>query len=59
SITYTNPTVTVVMQNVAGDVDGKTITLTASATKVASGVVDAWTCAGTVPSKYRPGTCQG
>ena len=41
------------------EIDGKTITLTPDATKVASGVVVAWTCNGSVPTKYRPGSCQG
>jgi type IV pilus assembly protein PilA len=58
-ITWDGAIVTVTMTNIGGDVDGTTITLTPSNAKVASGVVNAWTCSGTVPAKYRPGTCQG
>ena len=35
------------------------IYLTPGGTKIASGVVAVWTCGGTVPVQFRPGTCQG
>ena len=39
------------------DIDGKTIVLTPS-TVQSNGQIT-WTCGGTIPSKYRPATCQG
>ena len=40
-------------------IDGKTITLTPDATKVANGVVPSWVCEGSIDTKFRPGSCQG
>ena len=42
----------------ADEIDGKTITLTPTA-DAAAGVVTNWVCGGTIPNKYRPGSCQG
>jgi len=58
-ITWSGTVITATASNIAADIDGKTITLTPSQTKLASGVVPAWSCGGTIPVKYRPGTCSG
>ena len=58
SIAWDGTAVTATAQNIAADVDGSTITLTPSAAQAANGVVDAWTCAGSIPAQYRPGSCQ-
>ncbi len=39
-------------------IDGSTIELTPTADTDA-GVVTAWVCEGSIPSKFRPGSCQG
>lgn len=60
SIAWSGSVITATATNIAGDIDGKTITLTPNSPgKLASGVVDKWTCGGTIPIKYRPGTCAG
>ncbi|SNT80861.1 pilin [Stenotrophomonas sp. CC120222-04] len=41
------------------NIDAKTITLTPDDSKVGNGVVPAWTCAGSIDTKFRPGSCQG
>ncbi|GAB3378727.1 pilin [Lysobacter fragariae] len=59
SITWDGTVVTATAQNIGAGVDGATITLTPSAAKAASdGIVDAWTCAGSIPPQFRPGSCQ-
>jgi type IV pilus assembly protein PilA len=57
-ITWDGTRVTATATNIGTGVDGNTITLTPSAAQVANGVVNSWTCAGSIPSQYRPGSCQ-
>jgi len=57
-VTWDGTTVTATVTNIGDDATGN-ITLTPDATNVGSGVVSKWTCDGSVPPKYRPGTCQG
>lgn len=40
------------------EIDGKTITLTPSPAITPGAVVREWTCAGTIPPKFRPGSCK-
>ena len=40
------------------DIDTKNITLTPSPAIVAGGVVREWTCGGSIPPKFRPGSCK-
>lgn len=40
------------------EIDTKTITLTPTGTIQAGGTVTGWTCGGTVPPKFRPGSCK-
>ena len=40
------------------DIDTKNITLTPSPAIVAGGVVREWTCSGSIPPKFRPGSCK-
>jgi type IV pilus assembly protein PilA len=57
SVDYANGVITATgTNNLGGTANGGTITLTG--TKAANGQVD-WVCAGTIPAKYRPSTCQG
>lgn len=57
--------VTVTAQNINDDVNGQTITLTpyvgASGNTIptAGDAVGRWVCAGSIPAKYRPGSCRG
>ncbi|MGH8074558.1 MAG: pilin [Lysobacter sp.] len=59
ALSWDGSAITATATNIADDVNTKTITLTADATQKANGVVSGWVCEGTVPSKYRPGSCQG
>lgn len=43
--------------NIAADVNTKTIELTPSSANAANGVVSNWSCGGSIPAKYRPGSC--
>jgi len=54
-VAWTNPTITATSQGIP-NVTG-TITLTASINTATQQIT--WICNGTIPSKYRPGTCQG
>jgi len=42
-------------------IDGQTITLqpVTDATSLEAGVVKSWNCGGSIPAKFRPGSCQG
>jgi len=56
-LTYTSPTITATATGTGNSaVDGKTITLTGTATT--NGTVN-WVCSGSIPAKYRPASCQG
>jgi len=59
NLVWNGTSVTATAQNISDDIDGKTITLTPTATKVGEGVIPSWTCAGTIDTKFRPGSCQG
>ncbi len=60
SVTWDGTEIVATAQAIGDEnIDDKTITLTPDATKVASGVVPAWTCAGSIDTKFRPGSCQG
>lgn len=37
---------------------GDTISLTPDLSQVGSGNIPSWTCAGTIPERYRPGSCR-
>ncbi len=52
--------ITVVARNITGVPAGATITLTPAAGSniVPGGVIGGWTCAGTIPANYRPGSCK-
>ena len=55
-VAYAGGVITATGRNLGGTAaDGSTITLTG--TKAANGQVS-WDCAGTIPAKYRPATCQ-
>ena len=64
--TDTNGVVTVTAQNIATGVDGETITLTPALvdnTNMTSAAdmgkaVAIWKCGGSIPLKYRPGSCR-
>lgn len=69
--TGTNGVITVTAQNITGDVNTKTITLTPyknadgtgvmTATDFTAGTsapVRAWVCSGTIPEKFRPASCR-
>jgi type IV pilus assembly protein PilA len=57
SVTWASPVITATAKGIsAADIDTKTITLTGTI-NTATGAVD-WACGGTIPTKYRPGTCQ-
>ena len=49
--------ITVTAQNIDG-VTG-TITLTPNPAPVAGGTISSWVCGGTIPAKFRPGSCKG
>lgn len=53
---WTGQAIEATVNNVGPEVNNQTILLTPSA--VASGKIGAWTCGGSVPSQFRPGTCQ-
>lgn len=57
-VAWASPTITATAQG-TGDstIDGATITLTANMDTTTQQVT--WVCDGTIPPKYRPGTCQG
>ena len=55
-VEYATGVIIATAQDIHTDVDTKTITLTG--TKKENGQVT-WVCEGTIPSKYRPATCQG
>jgi type IV pilus assembly protein PilA len=50
--------ITVVARNITGVPAGAYISLTPSGTIAAGGVITGWTCGGTVPANYRPGSCK-
>ena len=57
--TSTTGVVTVVAQNFGdGLIDGSNITLTPSPLAGAGVVIREWACAGTIPAKFRPGSCK-
>ncbi|HBS55219.1 MAG TPA: prepilin-type cleavage/methylation domain-containing protein [Stenotrophomonas sp.] len=57
SVAWDGSKITATAQGIdATNVDDKTITLTASLAS-ATGTVG-WTCSGSIPSKFRPGSCQ-
>ena len=49
--------ITVHAQGFDSEINGKTITLTPS-TLVVGQPINNWTCGGTVPAKFRPGSCK-
>jgi type IV pilus assembly protein PilA len=50
--------ITVTAQALGGDATG-TVTLTPTPNPVVAGTaITAWTCGGTLPAKYRPGSCK-
>jgi type IV pilus assembly protein PilA len=57
--------VTVTAQNINADVNTQTITLTpyegatGTTAPTAGGTIGRWVCAGSIPAKYRPGSCRG
>lgn len=56
ALQWTGTAIQATVGGVAADVNGNTIVLTPS--NVANGKIGGWTCGGSVPSQYRPGTCQ-
>ena len=56
SVGWNGSVITATARSIGTGVDGSTITLTASFNS-ANGAVD-WTCGGSIPAKYRPGSCQ-
>jgi len=55
--TGTDPVITATARSTnSGDVNGSTITLTGSVNS--DNTVD-WVCGGSIPSNFRPGSCQG
>lgn len=56
--------VTVTAQNIASDIDTQTITLTpyvgaTGTTAITAGAaIGRWVCGGSIPTKYRPGSCR-
>ena len=56
SVTWASPTITATAKGISADIDTQTITLTGTI-NATTGAVD-WACGGTIPTKYRPGTCQ-
>ena len=53
--------ITATAQDIATGIDGETITLTPNATaaELEGGVIASWVCEGSIPSQFRPGSCQG
>lgn len=56
SVAWDGSVITATARSIGTGVDNQTITLSASLNS-ANGTVD-WTCGGTIPAKYRPGSCQ-
>jgi len=56
SVAWASPAITATAQGIAPDVDGLTITLTATI-NTSTGQVD-WACAGTIPPQFRPSSCR-
>jgi type IV pilus assembly protein PilA len=56
SVSNAGCVITAVAQAIATDVDGNNITLTGTP-DATTGIVN-WVCAGNIPAKYRPGSCQ-
>jgi type IV pilus assembly protein PilA len=56
SVSWTNPDIIAIAQNIAPDVDGLNITLTADI-NTSTGQVD-WSCGGTIPPQFRPSSCR-
>ena len=56
SVTWASPTITATAKGISADIDTQTITLTGTI-NATTGAVD-WACGGSIPTKYRPGTCQ-
>jgi type IV pilus assembly protein PilA len=56
----TTGVITVTAQNFGdSSIDGSTITLTPTPNPVVAGTaISAWTCAGSIPAKFRPGSCK-
>jgi type IV pilus assembly protein PilA len=54
-VTYASGVITATAQAIQSDVDNQTITLTG--TPLGNGQVN-WTCAGSIPAKYRPSSCK-
>jgi type IV pilus assembly protein PilA len=50
--------ITVVAQNITGIAAGQYISLTPAGSITPGGVVSSWTCSGTIPANYRPGSCK-
>ncbi|WP_434213062.1 pilin [[Pseudomonas] boreopolis] len=59
SLVWDGTKIVATAQNISDDINGKTITLTPTATKVGEGVIPSWTCEGDIDTKFRPGSCQG
>ncbi|MBP3973604.1 pilin [Pseudoxanthomonas spadix] len=57
SVGWNGSVITATAQSIGAGVDGSTITLSATL-NASTGAVD-WTCAGSIPQKYRPGSCKG
>lgn len=57
SVGWDGTSITATSQNIP-DVTG-TITLTPDEPAAGATVISRWVCDGTIPSQYRPGTCQG
>jgi len=58
-LAWNGTVITATAQNIGDGVDAATITLTPGQAALADGVVSTWTCAGSIPSNFRPGSCQG
>lgn len=56
SVGWNGSVITATAQGIGAGVDTSTITLTASLNST-NGTVG-WTCGGSIPAKYRPGSCQ-
>jgi type IV pilus assembly protein PilA len=57
AVTWSGTVLTGTAQNISSDVDGQTITLTASLDSAGTGQVS-WVCAGSIPKQFRPASCK-
>lgn len=59
SVTWDGSRIAAVAQGISSDVNGQNITLTPGTLDTANNVIPSWACGGSIPAKFRPGSCQG